>query len=252
MKTIIFFDLDETLMRNPFGTVVIPAVTQELIAKTGLEARDIVNALVDENERRQRELAPDDVSIMDWDDIAQQFAQGQGVTLEASAVKLVEAHAAPPHTEVLDDAPAILRQLASLERRLVVSSKGLSKYQFPVMRALGLYDLFDDFLTPDLAGWLKTDARYYGKYQPEAALRINVGDHLYDDVFCPKSFGHRAVLVARVAAMADIPPLERPNYVLDFREEIEFFNGDLFTPPDAVVVHLSELPEVIAAIEKGE
>jgi putative hydrolase of the HAD superfamily len=250
-QTILFFDLDETLMRNPFAKIVVPAVTQELMTKTGLEAHLIVNGLVDENERRQRELPPDDVSIMDWDDIAQWLAAQHGVTLETSAAALVEAHAAPPHTELLDEAVEVLRQLKAEGRKLVVSSKGLSKYQFPVMRALGLYDLFDDFLTPDLAGWLKTDPRYYSKYGESSGLWINIGDHLYDDIYCPMCFGHQAILVARVPEMASLSPFERPEHLLNYTDQLETYNADFFIPPDAVVVHLNELPEVIAAMERA-
>jgi len=137
VQTVIFFDLDATLVENRFSQRVMADVLSEIATQADVEARTLRRALIAENYRRQSEN-PDDVLTMDWDDIARTVAAQHGVQLSQSIDELWQRYADGEQVEVLDDAHAMLRRLQADHRRLVIATKGLSKYQRPVMAVTGL------------------------------------------------------------------------------------------------------------------
>jgi putative hydrolase of the HAD superfamily len=213
-ETILFIDLDGTIMLNPFLSAVFPA----------LAPVDLTREYLAEQRARLAQPNADPVWVMDWDDICAVVLRRHDLPA-ASVTDLVLEYSRPPHIAILDEADTILRQIRTPYRRLVVASMGLSRYQLPVLRALGLADLFADFLMPDLTGALKTDARFYARYAGADALKISVGDNVVDDVLRPQSFGFRTILKAAQ------PPL---NAV-----------------PDRVITTLAELPAAVESLESA-
>ncbi|HEX5324095.1 MAG TPA: HAD family hydrolase, partial [Capsulimonadaceae bacterium] len=137
-------------------------------------------------------------------------------------------------------------------RRLVVSSMGLSRYQLPILKALDIYDLFDEFLMPDLTGHLKWHPEHYASCTQTATdphVFIAIGDMYRDDILPAKSFGFCAILKARIPALAGQGALERPRQLHAFREELPGAPGSITHLPDAVISDLSELLNVIPALE---
>lgn len=251
-QTTLFFDLDGTLIVNPFWSVVFPTVSQSLADQTGRSAEDMFNLIMGEHDRRIANPLADRQKTMDWEDIIQSTAASVGASYDGTAEALVVAHAAPPYTATLDHAEEVLPLLQSNgTRQLVVATMGLSKYQVPVLHGLRIHDFFSEVLAPDLTGYLKTEREFYKQYPDEPTLRIHVGDRYDHDCYFPKQFGSRAVLRLPIEALHRYDPFERP-YHLD--EVADYIGGKLsaFDPlPDAVVVHLEELPSVIEEIERG-
>lgn len=249
-ETLLFFDLDGTLMINPFFSVVFPAVVQELTEKTGLSTPFFEVIMAEHDARLENPLATLPMT-MDWEDIFRVVAQKYGVALETNAEMLVIQHAAPPHTALLDNALEVLHELTSEpHRKLIVATMGLSKYQFPVLKALGLYDLFTDFLAPDLTGYLKFHPEFYKHYPHEPALRIHIGDRYDHDCFYPHQFGAKTVLRLPLPELAETAPFDRPALLPQLTEKIRLLPKNPTILPDAVVVHLSELPEVVRKLER--
>jgi len=243
-RTVIFIDLDGTIMRGPFWTAVFPILFAELARKTGLEASEIRRRVIQENLDRQADPNCPAVRAMDWDDIFDTVASRSGVTLEAQAVEIAHAHASPPHVAVLDGAVEAFRELASPPRAIVVATKGLRKYQLPVLDALGLTPLFNDILTPDVHHALKKDLAFYGAWPQAARLKISVGDHYEDDVVAPRRFGFKTVW--KVNAPDDrwqgVEPLDRPA-------RFDYAEGQTIRP-DAIIFSLCELPQVVKRFEE--
>lgn len=215
--TLLFIDLDGTLMVNPFLSAVFPFYEERF------NAPHLTRAFLAEGRVRLHTPNADPVWVMDWDDICATVIRRHGWDMPARVTDLVVEYSRPPFIALLDDADSILRQIAAPGRRLIVASMGLSRYQLPVLRALGIADRFDDFLMPDLTGALKTDPRFYARYAASDALKINVGDNLTDDVLRPHAFGHKTIF------KAPLPPAD--------------------AQPDRVIATLADLPAAIAALE---
>jgi len=257
-KTVIFFDLDGTLMVNPFNRQIFPEVFAGLAAQTGRSADQWALEVFGENARRMADPDPANFpATMDWDDIIATVAAWHGATFQRGTLPpLVEKYAVPPYINTLDDAVSALRKLREPGHRwLVVASMGLSKYQNPVMKALGLYDCFDDFLMPDLNGYLKTDPRFYERYTASGRQLIHVGDNYIHDVKVPKQIGAHPVLrlPVRDEHFVALDPFKRPPLIGEYGAMIQFYpdsthHADVL--PDAVVVSLQELPSVVARLER--
>jgi len=251
VQTVIFFDLDATLVENRFSQRVMADVLSEIATQADVEARTLRRALIAENYRRQSEN-PDDVLTMDWDDIARTVAAQHGVQLSQSIDELWQRYADGEQVEVLDDAHAMLRRLQADHRRLVIATKGLSKYQRPVMAVTGLDELFDDLLAPDLTGYHKASPGYMADYKRRypGALCIHVGDHYIDDVIAPLRNGFFSVLRAPRAELAAEPdPFARVALLDGVLEHIHAYPAESDARPHAVVTSLQEVPEIVSRLE---
>ncbi len=249
MQTILFFDLDATLVENGFSRKAVMPLLQE-IADTADESLDVIRrAFGDENWRRQQET-PDDVLTMDWNDILHTIAARYNATLSDTIDNRWQYYANADDIEILDTSPAVLKQLQHPNRKLVLSTKGLLKYQQPVLDLTGLYPLFDDILTPDRTGYLKTSPDYFATYANIEALKIQIGDHYYDDVICANQKGYMSIMRVPIDALSVYDPFERPQFLADYKDDIATYpklTSDIV--PDAVVVSLTELPDVINRLE---
>lgn len=243
-QTAIFFDLDGTLIFNTFERAVWPTLLGELATKTGQPAIALLDLIEAENDARQRDSSTAAVHIMDWDDITQTIAGRLGVTLEANCEALMRANAAAVG-EVLDGGEAILRELDAPHRALVVATKGLLKYQQPVLDALGLTHFFTDILTPDIHGALKRSRAFFGDWPRAARLCIMVGDRYADDVEMQGSFGFKTIW-------------KRPDLSAALQKKDPFtrallheYDAGQSVTPDAIITSLAELPAVVRRLEQS-
>jgi putative hydrolase of the HAD superfamily len=261
--TVLFFDLDGTLMVNPFAKEVFPTAIGKLAEATGLAPGTLADEIVVENRHRQARPDPaNQALVMDWDDIIHAVACRHGVpegTIPTDICQeLLRQHAAPPFTATLDNAVEVLRTLRAPGRHrwFVVASMGLSKYQMPVLRSLGLYAQFDDFLMPDLTGCLKFERCFYERYLDDPGanrLFISIGDNYLHDVAFPRSLGFHPVLRLPVPELNRYEPFERPAHLAPYTHLIQYYPDDpgaATALPDAVITNLAELPAVVAWLEQ--
>jgi putative hydrolase of the HAD superfamily len=241
LQTVIFIDLDGTIMVNPFEAAVWPVVLGEIAAKSGAPLETVRHLIVEENERRQNDESVSPMLAMDWDDIAETTARRLGVTLESSAEALVRQYAAS-HSAVLDNGQDVLRELIATHRALVAATKGLAKYQLPVLDALGLTPLFTAVLTPDTHNALKNHRRFFGDWS--ARLHIMVGDRYDDDVLYPSQHGFKTVW-------------KNPDLPDHLYSQNPFARAASYPYPtsepvhaSAIIRHLQELSPVVARLEQ--
>ncbi len=240
-QTVVFIDLDATLIINPFDRAVWPVILGEIAAQSGQTPEHILDLIAAENAARQADDRVPPVQAMDWDDISQVVASRLGVTLMASAEALVRQHTA--QSSILDAGDAVLRELAAPHRALVVATKGLAKYQRPVLDALGLTPLFTSILTPDAHNGLKKHRAFFGEWPERARLAVMVGDLYDDDVLYPGGHGFRTVWKqpGLSSALAAKDPFSRAL--------LYPYSAEQPTSADAIITHLSELPAVIRRLE---
>ena len=122
-------------------------------------------------------------------------------------------------------------------------TKGLRKYQQPILDALGLTPYFTAILTPDTQQALKRDRAFYGDWPARAALTVMVGDYYADDVLPAHSFGFKtvwkpAVLPAELHAMDPFERVARYPYT-----------AEQTVRPAALILSLAEAPAVVQTLE---
>lgn len=241
---VVFIDLDATILRGPFESAVFPVVLPELAIKSGLDVKEVRRRVFQEYLDRQKAPGIPATLAVDWDDILDTVAARLGVKLEARALEIANSHAGPPYSAMLDDAGHVLQSLAAPQRALVVATRGLGKYQLPVLDALGLTPFFTDILTPDANHALKQDLAFYGYWPWSTRLQISVGDQYEDDVAAPSRFGFKTVwkLNAPDGDLLQADPFDRPaRFNYSFQQT---------TRPDAIILSLHELLQVVKCLEQ--
>ncbi|MCA0456736.1 MAG: hypothetical protein LCI00_22375 [Chloroflexi bacterium] len=244
-KTIIFFDLDGTLQLNPFERAVWPVIVGEITQKTGKLGHEIIQMFEEESATRQNDDSIPAVLAMDFDSICTTVAQRLGVSLINNVSDLVRAHAAT-HSTLLEGALETLAKLRAPHRALVVATKGLARYQLPVMNALGLTPYFTSILSPDSHNGLKKHRHFFGEWADYPALRMMVGDLYDDDVLYPGDHGFKTVW----KPLPTLVPADLHAYDPFTRAQNYPYTAHQNRPADAIILALRELPALVAYMEQ--
>ncbi len=93
MRKWITFDLDGTLMQNPFGAFIFPEIIEKML-KLSKKPYDVYKALV--NEHLVRMKTKQYVAAYDWDDIVATHLQEMNIDCEIDVEKLVKKHSEKP------------------------------------------------------------------------------------------------------------------------------------------------------------
>ena len=252
MTTVLFVDIDSTLIENQFSPKLFRRIVDEMAAECDHTRREIQVAIYRENEYRQREI-PNDPTTMDWEDIVNTVARRLNIGRQWSLTADWEKMANADDIDVLDNAVEVMQQLKQPHRKLVIATKGLSIYQLPVLDAVGLTPLFDDILTPDRTGYLKTEPDYFKAYTQNGGDHfIQIGDHYYDDVICAKRNGFQVIQRAPIFELKRVDAFERPNFIERYKDQIDTYPKEgTDVVPDALVLSLQEVPTIIERMERG-
>lgn len=242
-QSVLFVDLDHTILEGPFIHAAFGQACGELAVKTGHPVDKIRQMLVEDNIKRQHDPRVSAIEAMDWDDIARAVAQRLGTTLEVNICELVSLHAGPPFARVLEEADQVLLSLRNSHRAIVAATKGLRKYQMPVLEALQLLPCFDDILTPDDSNALKGERAFYGEWPESTRVQMIVGDSYLDDILAPHRFGFRTIWKPRNpgSVVREMAPFEDSYY--PSKQQTETIE------PDFQIKSLRELPEVVNFLE---
>jgi putative hydrolase of the HAD superfamily len=209
-KRWITFDLDGTLMQNPFGKWVFPEIKQ-LFAGWLQQEVNTTEALVNEHERRMSQNRT--VEAYDWDDMVRLLLAEHKLDREIDVEKLVLQHSVVPKIHLLED--SIIPVLTQLKQRgfsLATVTNGFYKYQYPVMKELGIADLFDEIVTPEIAGCGKPDPKMMNALQQSGQIVAHVGDRIDHDVCTANLAGVPSVLIYRdlPERLREVSPELRP------------------------------------------
>lgn len=192
-KRWVTFDLDGTLMQNPFGAWVFPEIAEAVQGKLG-RAHDIVAEMVEEHEARMRQGRF--VEAYDWDEILNGRLRSLGIDEAMEIEPLVRKHSVPPKIGLLESGiREALLEVKAGGFSLAAVTNGFYKFQAPVMEALGLLELFDEVVTPERAGAGKPDPAILRPL--DGRIIAHVGDRLDHDVLLAARAGAAAVLVYR-------------------------------------------------------
>jgi FMN phosphatase YigB (HAD superfamily) len=163
---------------------------------------------------------------------------------------------------LIDDAIALLpgawrglHRLKTAGIRLVAITNGYYGYQWPVLERLGVADVFEAVITPDVAGFAKPDPRIFGLVP---GLIAHVGDLLLHDVLGANLAGLQSIwLDAELPEhLSQRPPIERVRaleFVAYLHRALEVSQYRQFHPeatletctPSAVVRNVEEAASVL-------
>ncbi|MFD2044925.1 HAD family hydrolase [Ornithinibacillus salinisoli] len=192
-KRWITFDLDGTLMQNPFVDWVFPEIIS-IIQQQLNQDIDIKKIIVEEHEKRMKENRI--VEAYDWDDIVKQVIEELNLSTKIEVTQLVEKHTETPKVYLLEN--NILNTLNELKIRnysLAVVTNGYSIYQVPVMKELGLDKLFDTVITPDLCGYAKPNESILNSLLYVGEIVAHIGDRIDHDIILANMLGITSILI---------------------------------------------------------
>jgi len=229
-NVIVFIDLDGTIMKFPFKRKILPIAFKEVSDRTGIRLNKIKQMMAEEEWIRERTL---NNKRYDWDDIVRTIAGRLGISWDKDLAEIAE------NCTISKDLlyPYAKKVLKALKKHYIVcaATNGFYRYQNLMMEKLGLKMFFDQVITPDRVGYYKNDFEYFKPYLIQYALPIMVGDEYFYDIYCPKRFGFKTVLVNR-------PQNSKWNL-----ETASSSNGDTIEP-DITVHDLAELPQAIIRV----
>lgn len=191
----ISFDLDGTLMQNPFVGYVFPEL-EDIISKNINTDESVVDLLVAEHNHRMQQGKI--VEAYDWDDIVQKLLKKYELSLQVNVEEIVIRHSVAPKIYLLDD--DVINSLQYLKDKgyyLAVVTNGFYKYQAPVLKQLKIYDLFDLIVTPDRCGYAKPNAKILDEVRKKGQVVAHVGDRIDHDIVMANEEGIQSIFINR-------------------------------------------------------
>ena len=249
----ISFDLDGTVMQNPFVEWVFPEI-DEIVSKTANRKVDVTNAMFAEHHNRMRQNKI--VEAYDWEDILKQFLIVNEIPCEVNIEELVKKHCVYPKIKLLEEnVIEVLEQLKRRGYRLAVITNGYAKYQQPVVDTLRLSGLFDYFITPERVNYAKPDIKIMESLLKKGEVVAHVGDRVDHDVFLAAKINIKSVFIYRnlPKRLYNSTPYERNKdpyflklYKQKWKKETGMKNGEIpnLPIPDIVIYSLQELIDV--------
>lgn len=262
-QTMLSFDLDGVIMQNPFEAGVEPRILQHLRKAPAL--RDLHPEEADRRAQAairdvwgRRAAAGEWVSLYNWDSIYNETSERFGGAPMPDVATLVEEFCGiEGMVYLLPGARSGLERLHRSGMRLTAITNGYYAYQWPVLQRLGVAELFERVVTPEVAGFAKPDPRLFATVE---GLLAHVGDSLIWDVLGANQAGlvsvwldeslpeHlRAVPIEqRTRADGFLPHLEEVLQSTHWRR----YHPEATTAnctPDLVVVDVDEAAEALLA-----
>ncbi|MET3695756.1 HAD superfamily hydrolase (TIGR01549 family) [Bacillus oleivorans] len=191
----ITFDLDGTLMQNPFVEWVFPEIVTTVLENTE-KPLNVLDEIVGEHHRRME--GNHILAAYDWDHIVSQYLELHQISVEMNIEELVKKHSIHPKVYLLED--SVINVLTRLKEKgylLAAATNGYLKYQAPVMDALGLSDHFDFVITPEMVGFAKPDVQMLEILKNKGKVVAHVGDRIDHDVKLAKNAGVPSFFIYR-------------------------------------------------------
>lgn len=280
---LISFDLDGVLQRNPFHAGkpdgVFGHIQRELAPYLTdmASGSDILHEALGLVLREHTDRLTDGrlVPAYDWDDIVRSVGGRIGYPGRVDVEALVHTYCTDPKLVYLyPGARECLEALRASGHMLVTITNGFRIYQEPILRQLGILDLFSAEITPDEAGAVKpqpeifrtAERKVWGDEPRHGAPCIHVGDTLTHDIAGARRAGWLSVYIVQPGApgFSELPegparmaPRERPAAARAWLEsrlaqDRRFYDNPPVELdeciPDAIVTSLAEVPAVVSQL----
>lgn len=254
MKKWITFDLDGTLMQNPFVGYVFPEIERRILLENA-QLENVIEQLIVEHETRLKDGRTADA--YDWDDIVNHYLNVNQLQSVIDVKEILNGYCVEPNVYLLEDSICeVLDELKQFGYSLAVVTNGFTKYQLPVMDVLKLTKHFDLIVTPEEAGYAKPDKRVFGSVLKLGEIHAHVGDRIDHDVISANAIGVRSVwiyrhlpdsmkelLAAERRGLSGIHDLALQKLEKETKKDFETLPKEAI--PQDVIYSLSELPSIL-------
>lgn len=208
-KKWIAFDLDGTLMQNPFVSHVFPEIEQRAIE---LDARlnGVTQHLLQEHKSKME--CGQYAEAYDWDEILSLYLLANNIQEPINVQEILMKHCKPPNVYLLEKSILnVLEKLKSKGYALAVVTNGFKRYQVPVLEVLDLKRHFDVIVTPEEARYAKPDREIFANLMDSGEVVAHVGDRIDHDVVLANNLGVRSIWINRnlPESLSQLPINER-------------------------------------------
>ncbi|WP_339146944.1 MULTISPECIES: HAD family hydrolase [unclassified Sutcliffiella] len=252
----ITFDLDGTLMQNPFIGWVFPEIEQvfQEVSKVNQLNELKFELVIDEHNRRM--LEEEIVAAYDWDGIIEQIFTQHNIKHKIDVEALVNKHLSDGKVYLLEeDILSTLESLKAKGYKLAIITNGYYKYQAPVLVQLNIYHVFDKIITPEKIGVAKPNIGMASAFTLEDEVIAHVGDRIDHDVRYANECQTKSIFIMRSYpdSIVNIPADERPkqNEVIELLKKKwnkEIQSQDTAIPasciPDCIITSIKELDKL--------
>jgi FMN phosphatase YigB (HAD superfamily) len=207
-EVLLSFDLDHTLMINPFRRWVFPEINRWL--QSHFSEEKPVNRLIREHRRRLSNGAYPEA--YDWDDILRSVVLEHAIPFTVR--ELVEKHACVGKVWLFSDVLPAMDRLTQAGAHMVAATNGFTRYQRPVTDCLGLTPYFGGFYTPEEMRYAKPQTAFF-QFGKDRRV-IHVGDRLDQDVLGANRAQQISVWIYREmpSDLRNLPITERTRHPL--------------------------------------
>lgn len=223
-KNIMYIDLDDTIVKNRAVSNALSDAYEYLSTITKTD----INVIKQEAMNLHLEfIKNNDVRAFDWDFLVNLIAHKFRCKNNINVEDLVKKHV--NDAVILDNAVDVLIRLKD-KYTLVLATNGLYKYQKWIIETFKLKDYFDMIITPDKVGCIKTCEKFY-RIPNNNSIKIMIGDHPVFDIYYPKKFGLKTILVDRgfkssIKTYADTLGIKieniKPDYIVKRFDDIPY------------------------------
>lgn len=252
MKKWITFDLDGTLMQNPFVKHVFPEIERRILIENK-QLENSVRQFVHEHETRLKDGRTADA--YDWDDIVSEYLIKNQLKTPINVEEILKGYCVEPNVYLLEESIAdVLDELKQLGYLLAVVTNGFSKYQLPVMDVLKLTVNFDLIVTPQETGFAKPDGRIFDPVLERGEIIAHVGDRIDHDIISANAIGVRSVWICRQLKLSPAQRRGPEMHDLALRKleketKKQFESLPAEAVPSEFIFSVAELPSLLSGRE---
>jgi putative hydrolase of the HAD superfamily len=222
---IIFIDLDNTIVKDVAIPKALSQAYEQLSKITKTSPQTIKQEVIN---LHMSLIKKHDIRAFDWDFIIETISHKHKCEHNIRIENLIKKYV--NNAEILDNALDILAKLKT-KHALILATNGHYKYQKYIIKKFKLQDYFNMIITSDKVGCLKSSKKFY-KTPENNNLKIMIGDNPIFDVYYPKQFGLKTILIDRGVTpfvKIQINALNikniKPDYIIkNFNETLHIIN----------------------------
>lgn len=256
-----FIDLDNTIIKSPYKKI-FNNIIRDISEITGRE-NQLIRMMINK-EFKKREINKS-ILAFDWDNIISTVCNGLGTKWDNSLEYYIKHHIQVYGIHTFEHVKVSLKYIKLKNIKIYCASNGFYSYQEPLLRHTGLLQLFDDLLTSDRVGCVKSLKQFYMGNVKKSDKIIVIGDSYKYDIYYPKIFGFISIwdveaLLRRTIAekYSTIAPAKRPSVMKNELSGIHKKQADdIYSQamknecmPDYVIFKFDEIIPIIEKVIK--